>query len=115
MPSGNEPRATRSDSTASASSATSGPPVSDRELPREMPLPPPFATKVPVPSWAGGSSKEQQQNARRKSSHVLFEGLTAQKRKGDPESVARRQSFNEQRPPPGFIGQMWNSWVRGDK
>lgn len=41
-------------------------------------------------------------------SQGLFEGLTAQKRKDDPESIARRQSMNEQRPKSGFIGQMWN-------
>ncbi|KAK4105319.1 hypothetical protein N658DRAFT_482835 [Parathielavia hyrcaniae] len=118
-PSANEPRASRADSTASAISATSSaPPAPDREPApaREMPLPPPFATKKPVPSWAtgGDSSTEHQQQqqqhsaAGRRTSHVLFEGLTAQKRKGDPDSVARRQSFNEQRTAPGFIGQMWN-------
>jgi len=41
-------------------------------------------------------------------SHGLFEGLTAQKRKDDPASIARRQSMHEQRPRSGFIGQMWN-------
>ncbi|KAL2133917.1 hypothetical protein VTI74DRAFT_1391 [Chaetomium olivicolor] len=51
----------------------------------------------------------------RRSSHTLFEGLTAQKRKDDPVSIARRQSLNEQRPQTGFIGQMWNNWVRGNK
>ena len=49
----------------------------------------------------------------RRSSHGLFEGLTQQKRKDDPVSMARRQSMNDQRPKPGFIGQMWNSWVHG--
>ncbi|KAK3341487.1 hypothetical protein B0T25DRAFT_573861 [Lasiosphaeria hispida] len=39
--------------------------------------------------------------------------LTAQKRSSDPASLARRQSLHEQRPRVGFIGQMWNNWVRG--
>ncbi|KAK0731545.1 hypothetical protein B0H67DRAFT_639924 [Lasiosphaeris hirsuta] len=46
-------------------------------------------------------------------SHGLFESLTAQKRSNDPASLARRQSLHEQRPRVGFIGQMWNNWVRG--
>jgi hypothetical protein len=51
----------------------------------------------------------------RRSSHALFENLSAQKRKDDPVSLARRQSMNEQRPQAGFFGQMWNAWVRGNK
>ncbi|KAK1776807.1 hypothetical protein QBC45DRAFT_356631 [Copromyces sp. CBS 386.78] len=49
----------------------------------------------------------------RRSSHALFEGLTAQKRRNDPASVARRKSLSEQRPPTGFIAKMWDNWVRG--
>jgi hypothetical protein len=49
----------------------------------------------------------------RRASHGLFEGLTAQKRRNDPASVARRQSLSEQRPPTGFIAKMWDNWVRG--
>ncbi|KAK3954885.1 hypothetical protein QBC32DRAFT_67972 [Pseudoneurospora amorphoporcata] len=49
----------------------------------------------------------------RRASHALFEGLTAQKRRNDPESVARRKSLSEQRPPSGFIAKMWDNWVRG--
>ncbi|CCC06494.1 hypothetical protein SMACR_04887 [Sordaria macrospora] len=49
----------------------------------------------------------------RRSSHGLFEGLTAQKRRNDPASVARRQSLSEQRPSTGFIAKMWDNWVRG--
>ena len=30
----------------------------------------------------------------------------------DPTHSARRMSLNEQRPAPGVIGQMWNSYVR---
>ncbi|SPQ18745.1 05835e87-1a36-4e86-bac8-1803a1313188 [Thermothielavioides terrestris] len=73
IPSGNEYRTGRSDSTSSATSTGS-------------------ATAPPY----------------RRSSRTLSEGLTAQKRKDDPVSIARRQSLNEQRPQPGFFGQMWN-------
>lgn len=52
-------------------------------------------------------------SSQRRASHGLFEGLTAQKRKDDPASVARRQSLSEQRPKVGFIGTMWNNWVHG--
>ncbi|KAK4153408.1 hypothetical protein C8A00DRAFT_33838 [Chaetomidium leptoderma] len=51
----------------------------------------------------------------RRASHALFETLTAQKRKDDPISIARRQSMSEQRPTSGFIGKMWNNWVYGKK
>ncbi|KAK4170215.1 hypothetical protein QBC43DRAFT_2039 [Cladorrhinum sp. PSN259] len=43
----------------------------------------------------------------------LFEGLENQKRRSDPDSIARRQSMNEQRIAPGFLGKMWNEYVRG--
>ncbi|KAK3937058.1 hypothetical protein QBC46DRAFT_344949 [Diplogelasinospora grovesii] len=49
----------------------------------------------------------------RRRSSQLFQGLTAQKRKEDPVSVARRQSMNEQRPQVGFFGTMWQNFVRG--
>jgi hypothetical protein len=75
-----------------------------------MHLPPPIASKVPT--WPGRhTTTEQGGAAHRRPSHTLFEGLTAQKRKDDPASVARRQSLNEQRPTAGFIGQMWNKCV----
>ncbi|KAL2022771.1 hypothetical protein VTK56DRAFT_4587 [Thermocarpiscus australiensis] len=64
-------------------------------------------------SSAGGSASHSP--PLRRSSNVLFETLTAQKRKDDPVSVARRQSLNEQRPRTGFLGQMWDNWVRGIK
>ncbi|KAK4111771.1 hypothetical protein N656DRAFT_798663 [Canariomyces notabilis] len=95
IPSGTEYRTGRSDSTSSASTAATQATFS------------PSATAA----HAAGFSTP----VRRRSSGHLFEGLTAQKRKDDPASVARRQSLNEQRPPPGFIGQMWNNWVRGNK
>lgn len=38
-----------------------------------------------------------------------FSGLMNQKRNsGDATSAARKASFNDQKPAPGFIGQMWN-------
>ncbi|KAL2257495.1 hypothetical protein VTK26DRAFT_100 [Humicola hyalothermophila] len=83
LPSEQEFRTGRSDSTASASSTGS-------KTTSASTAPPP-----------------------RRSSHTLFETLQAQKRGDDPASVARRQSMNEQRPQGGFINQMWNNWVRG--
>ncbi|GAB1310973.1 hypothetical protein MFIFM68171_01183 [Madurella fahalii] len=80
IPSGNEFRTGRSDSTSSTSSA-------------------------------GAKSANPASPTRRRASGVLFEGLTAQKRKDDPASIARRQSLSEQRPKAGFIGQMWNKYV----
>jgi hypothetical protein len=107
MPSEREYRAGRSNSTASASSTGSAASPSTH---REMHLPPPIASKVPT--WPGRPANEQQQQGpHRRPSHTLFEGLAAQKRKDDPASVARRQSLNEQRPPAGFFGQMWNKCV----
>jgi hypothetical protein len=64
-------------------------------------------------SSAGSSNAASSPTSPRRASHGLFEGLTAQKRKDDPASMARRQSMNEQRPRSGFIGQMWNNWVHG--
>ncbi|KAK0632360.1 hypothetical protein B0T14DRAFT_560060 [Immersiella caudata] len=65
-------------------------------------------------STSSASSAGSATSPRRASHGGLFEGLQNQKRNNnDPASVARRQSMNEQRPKPGFIGQMWNNWVRG--
>lgn len=61
----------------------------------------------------GTSSYSSSPTSPRRASHGLFEGLTAQKRRDDPESIARRQSMSEQRPKSGFIGQMWNNWIHG--
>ncbi|ROW11588.1 hypothetical protein VMCG_01419 [Cytospora schulzeri] len=49
----------------------------------------------------------------RRASGPLFASLQENKRPQDAASIARRQSLNEQRPPPGIIGTMWNNWVRG--
>ncbi|KAK3906952.1 hypothetical protein C8A05DRAFT_11301 [Staphylotrichum tortipilum] len=57
-----------------------------------------------------GSATSATGQTSRRSSHTLFEGLTAQKRKDDPISIARRQSMSEQRPNTGFIGKMWNKY-----
>ncbi|TPX16712.1 uncharacterized protein E0L32_003653 [Thyridium curvatum] len=43
----------------------------------------------------------------------LFASLHEQKRSSDPAQQARRQSLNEQRPTPGFLGKMWQNWVHG--
>lgn len=81
-------RTDRADSTASTASTTSaGIPSSTSAMPPTSP------------------------SVGRRSSHGLFEGLTAQKRNNDPVSLARRQSMNDQRPKPGFIGQMWSKYV----
>ncbi|KAM3086634.1 hypothetical protein ACMFMG_000760 [Clarireedia jacksonii] len=59
----------------------------------------------------GGSSP----TARRGSQEgTLFAGLMNQKRNSiDAATAARRQSFNEQAPKPGFLGQMWNNFTKG--
>ncbi|KAG7292512.1 hypothetical protein NEMBOFW57_002547 [Staphylotrichum longicolle] len=62
-------------------------------------------------STTSTSSTGSAGSAMRRSSHGLFEGLEAQKRKDDPASIARRQSMNEQRPASGFIGKMWNKYA----
>ncbi|RDW67772.1 hypothetical protein BP6252_09168 [Coleophoma cylindrospora] len=39
---------------------------------------------------------------------TMFSGLMNHKRNSqDAAAAARRQSFNEMKPTPGFIGQMW--------
>ncbi|KAL2270084.1 hypothetical protein VTJ83DRAFT_2268 [Remersonia thermophila] len=90
MPSPNEFRAGRADSTFSTASTSSTSNTARRMSAGAATAPPPF-----------------------RSSQHLFESLEAQKRKSDPASVARRQSMNEQRPAPGLIGRMWNNWVYG--
>jgi len=105
LPSGTEFRAGRSDSTASASSTGSS---AATGWANQMQQQKPAQGTVPA-------RPNPQSPSFRRPSHPLFEGLTAQKRKDDPASMARRQSLNEQRPAPGFIGQMWNNWVRGGK
>jgi hypothetical protein len=103
LPSGTEFRAGRSDSTASASStgsATGGWAGLKQQA----------AAATTTPTQQSRASQAGSPTFRRPS-YPLFEGLTAQKRKDDAESVARRQSMSEQRPATGFIGQMWNKYV----
>ncbi|KAI1367106.1 hypothetical protein F5Y08DRAFT_299443 [Xylaria arbuscula] len=50
---------------------------------------------------------------RRRSSGPSYETLMNYKRSGDPQSTARRQSLNEQKPQSGFFGTMWQNYVRG--
>ncbi|KAI6249610.1 hypothetical protein HI914_01914 [Erysiphe necator] len=51
---------------------------------------------------------------RRGSSNVLFAGLINQKRNSVDEAFqARRASFNNMTPPPGFFGRIWNNYTMG--
>ncbi|KFY14715.1 hypothetical protein V491_05941, partial [Pseudogymnoascus sp. VKM F-3775] len=49
------------------------------------------------------------------SSGGRFSSLNYQKRQGsgDPEAIARRESYNDQRRESGWLGGLWNNWVRG--
>ena len=105
LPSGTEFRAGRSDSTASASSTGSSAATTGWAGLKQQ-----AATAATTPAQQSRASQAGSPTFRRPS-HPLFEGLTAQKRKDDAESVARRQSMSEQRPATGFIGQMWNKYV----
>ncbi|KAL2122861.1 hypothetical protein VTJ04DRAFT_3316 [Mycothermus thermophilus] len=116
LPTEHEMRAGRSDSTASDMSVHSR-----RESTGSMTMPAAMRAaqaSLPQPSQRGlqpGQPQANQPTQRRSSSgsgRHLFESLEAQKRKDDPASVARRQSMSEQRPPPGFIGRLWNKYVR---
>ncbi|KAK1835571.1 hypothetical protein QBC39DRAFT_368080 [Podospora conica] len=88
-------RTDRADSTASTASTTSS--ASSSASPPSTGA----SAAMPMPTSPIG----------RRSSHGLFEGLTAQKRKDDPVSIARRQSLSDQHPKPGIIGKMWNKCV----
>jgi hypothetical protein len=106
LPSGTEFRAGRSDSTASASST--GSTTGWANVKQQA-----ATTTAAAPTQQAAAAARTQASPYRRPSHPLFEGLTAQKRKDDAASVARRQSMSEQRPATGFIGQMWNNWVYG--
>ena len=55
---------------------------------------------------------DEQQGSAGSNSGTLFSGLMNQKRNsGDAAAQARRQSFNEQKPASGIIGNMWNKYV----
>ncbi|KFY53998.1 hypothetical protein V496_07353 [Pseudogymnoascus sp. VKM F-4515 (FW-2607)] len=49
------------------------------------------------------------------SSGGRFSSLNYQKRQGsgDPAAIARRESYNDQRRESGWLGGLWNNWVRG--
>ncbi|ESZ98897.1 hypothetical protein SBOR_0755 [Sclerotinia borealis F-4128] len=54
------------------------------------------------------------QNRRSSQEGTLFSGLRNQKRSSsDAASIARRQSFADQAPKAGFVGKMWESFVKG--
>lgn len=38
----------------------------------------------------------------------VFDSLMNQKRGSDPINMARRQSLHDQKPQPGFLGQLWH-------
>lgn len=40
-------------------------------------------------------------------SNPMFQSLINEKRSGDATAAARRQSFSDQKPNMGFLGQMW--------
>ncbi|KAK3300995.1 uncharacterized protein B0H64DRAFT_382388 [Chaetomium fimeti] len=109
LPSGTEFRAGRSDSTASASSTGSTTGWANVKQQAATTT----ATAPTTQQAAAAAAARTPASPYRRPSHPLFEGLTAQKRKDDAASVARRQSMSEQRPATGFIGQMWNNWVYG--
>ncbi|KAJ2905061.1 hypothetical protein MKZ38_006454 [Zalerion maritima] len=46
-------------------------------------------------------------------SSTMFQSLMTEKRGGDAAAAARRQSFSDQRPNTGFLGQMWynRNWL----
>jgi hypothetical protein len=115
LPSGTEFRAGRADSTSSStstgtntsSSATGSSPGGGGIAG--------WASQMQKQAQAAATHAQAPAQPHRRPSHPLFETLQAQKRSSDPAAVARRQSMNEQRPSTGFIGQMWNNWVRGNK
>ncbi|KAI9848748.1 MAG: hypothetical protein M1837_006835 [Sclerophora amabilis] len=44
----------------------------------------------------------------------LFSGLMNQKRNSlDATATARKASFTEQQPKPGFLGSIWNNYTKG--
>ncbi|PQE20828.1 conidiation-specific expression protein [Rutstroemia sp. NJR-2017a BBW] len=58
---------------------------------------------------ANNVEKSSPTNRRGSQEGTLFAGLMNQKRNSiDAAAAARRQSFTEQAPKAGFVGQMWN-------
>jgi len=59
----------------------------------------------------GGSSAPSD---RRDSHSGLFSGLMNQKRNStDAAAAARRESFHDQKPATGFVGNMWHNFTKG--
>ncbi|KAI9670385.1 MAG: hypothetical protein M1817_004428 [Caeruleum heppii] len=59
-------------------------------------------------TWGGARRRSSASN------QGLFSGLMNQKRNSaDASAAARKASFDEQKTAPGFVGQMWNNFVKG--
>ncbi|KAG9245657.1 hypothetical protein BJ878DRAFT_500433 [Calycina marina] len=58
-------------------------------------------------SGSSGSRKSSQSSSK-------FSGLMDQKR-NSTDATARRQSFADQAPKSGFVGNMWNNLIKGHK
>ncbi|KAL3423922.1 hypothetical protein PVAG01_05669 [Phlyctema vagabunda] len=70
-------------------------------------------TGTPANNVAQGTNPS---NRRASQEGTMFSGLMNHKRNStDASAAARRQSFNEMKPAPGIIGQMWNNFTRGEK
>ncbi|TQS36748.1 hypothetical protein Golomagni_02791 [Golovinomyces magnicellulatus] len=75
----------------------------------------PITTSSSVKRATGASSLTPVNHSAsyRRGSTGLFSGLINQKRNSADEAAqARRASFNDMTPPPGFIGRMWNKYLR---
>ncbi|KAI9755437.1 MAG: chromatin modification- protein VID21 [Chaenotheca gracillima] len=67
---------------------------------------------TPTPANGGTSSRRRSSGG---SNQGLFSGLVAQKRNStDAAANARKASFNEQQPKPGFLGSMWHNFTKGN-
>ncbi|TAQ88390.1 hypothetical protein B7494_g3259 [Chlorociboria aeruginascens] len=67
---------------------------------------------VPTPANNVDTDTAAQSRRESRNSGTLFFGLTNMKRNsGDAAGQARRDSFNDMKPEPGFIGKMWNKYI----
>ncbi|RFU35218.1 hypothetical protein B7463_g1131, partial [Scytalidium lignicola] len=63
------------------------------------------------PNDVEGPAAPKRRTSSTSSSGVLFAGLMNQKRNStDPAAQARRQSFHDQKPATGMIGNWWNKF-----
>ncbi|KAI0516801.1 hypothetical protein F5B22DRAFT_606545 [Xylaria bambusicola] len=69
--------------------------------------------KSKAPAGQGVQQDNATASRRRRSSGPSYDSLMNYKRSNDPGSSARRQSLHEQKPPSGFFGAMWQTYVRG--